>query len=126
MANENSPDILGHCETFLTTSVSDSQVSSDVFDLIRKNRSDIQDKTGSGIILYTRKALHCMHRQELEISKIESIWVTITLPNSKPVVICTIHRLPGSSSGLIDLLEENINDTENGSRSHSYHKNTPI
>ena len=57
MTHEHSPDIFGIYETFLTSSVSDAQMAVDGFDLIRKDRSDTQNKAGGGVILYYRKSI---------------------------------------------------------------------
>ena len=49
MAKDKCPDILGVCETFLSSSVSDDQLALDGFDLLRKDRCDVQDKSGGGV-----------------------------------------------------------------------------
>ena len=49
MAHEHSPDIFGMCETFFTSSVSDDLMTVDGFDLMRKDRSDTQNKAGEGV-----------------------------------------------------------------------------
>ena len=71
MANDNSPDIIELCETILTNSASDNQVHAEGFDAIRKDRSDVQDKSGCGVILFTRNSFR--RRPELETSYIETI-----------------------------------------------------
>ena len=58
IANQSCPDVIGLCETFLTCSISDDQIAIDGFDFIRKDRSDILNKTGGGIILYFRTSLN--------------------------------------------------------------------
>ena len=52
--------------------------------------------------------IHCKHRPEFELSKLETIWAEITLPNSKPFLICTAYRPPNATSSWIDLLEEEL------------------
>ena len=74
---ENSPDILGICETFLDPTVNDTQLYINDYDFIRKDRHETQDKSGGGLILYHRKSLKCFRRKEFEISKIETIWCEI-------------------------------------------------
>ena len=108
MAHDNCPDIFGMCETFLTSSVSDNQIAIDGFDLIRKDRSDTQNKSGGGVILYYRKSVNCKRRCELEVSNIETLWTEISLPNSKPFLVCTVYRPPCSNSEWIDLFEEEL------------------
>ena len=73
MANDNCPDIFGMCETFLVSSVSDNQIAIDGFDLIRKDRSDTQNKSAGGVLLYNCKSVNCKRRYELEVSKIETL-----------------------------------------------------
>ena len=108
MAHDSCPDIFGMCETFLTNSVSDNQIAIDGFDLIRKDRSDTQNKSGGGVLLYYRKSVNCKRRYELEVSKIETLWAEISLPNSKPFLVCTVYRPPSSNSEWIDLFEEEL------------------
>ena len=108
MAHDNCPDIFGMCETFLTSSVSDNQIAIDGFDLIRKDRSDTQNKSGGGVLLYYRKSVNCKRIYELEVSKIETLWAELSLPNSKPFLVCTVYRPPSSNSEWIDLFEEEL------------------
>ena len=88
MARDKCPDIFGMCETFLTASISDDQIAIDDFDILRKDRSDTQNKVGGGVILYTRKSINYRRRHEIETSNIETLWAEITLPNAKPFLIC--------------------------------------
>ena len=39
--------------------------------------------------LVLRNSINCKRRAGFEISNIETIWSEITLPNSKPFLICT-------------------------------------
>ena len=54
MASDKCPDILRLCETFLEPSVSDGQVLLDGYDLIRKDKSELQNKSVGGLNLYFR------------------------------------------------------------------------
>ena len=108
MAHEHSPDIFGMCKTFVTSSVSDDQMAVDGFDLMRKDRSDTQNKAGGGVILYYRKSINCKRKCNIEISYIETLWAEITLPNAKLFLICSVYRPPSSTSDWIDLFEEEL------------------
>lgn len=108
MTSDKSPDIVGLCETFLTDSISENQLYIDDFDIIRKDRSNIEDKSGGGVMLYTRKSLCCKRRSEFETNQIESIWAEIAVRNSKSFLICSVYRPPNSPSGWIDKFEEEI------------------
>ena len=106
MAYENSPDIFGACETFLDPDISDNQLAVSGYDFLRKDRASIQNKGGGGVLLYFRNTLTCTRRSELEISKIETIWAEVELPNAKPLLICTVYHPPNVRNKWIDLFEE--------------------
>ena len=108
MATERCPDILGVCETFLEPNISDSQVIIDGYSILRKDRSDTQNKSGGGLVLYHRNTLNCRRRPELEASNIETLWSELTLPNSRPFLICTVYRPPSAKSEWIELFEKEL------------------
>ena len=110
MAHDKCPDIFGICETFLTASISDDQIAIDDFDILRKDRSDTQNKVGGGVILYTctRKSINCRRRHEIDTSNIETLWAGITIPNAKPLLTCIAYRPPCTNSEWIDLFEEEL------------------
>ena len=93
MANNKCADILGLCESFLDQNIMDQQVAIEGYGFIRKDRMDTQNKTGGGLILYFRNSIKSKRRHEYEISKIETIWAEIELPNTKPFLVCSIYRL---------------------------------
>ena len=107
MTHNQCPDILV-CETFLTNSVSDEQFKLEGFDLIRKDRSETQNKTGGGIMLYFRKSINCTRRCKIEASNIETLWVEISVPNVKPFFICTVYRPLSSNSKWVDQFEKEL------------------
>ena len=108
MSSENGPDILGLCETFLNENIACNELTINGFEYLRKDRSVTIDKSGGGLILYFRNNINCKHRPEFEISKIETIWTEISLPNSKPFLLCTTYRPPDAKSNWIDLFEEEL------------------
>ena len=99
---------MGLCETFLGSNITDSQVAVDGFEFIRKDRMDTQNRLGGGLILYFRESLKFRRRPEYEISKIQTIWAEIELPNSKPFLVCSVYRPPNAHSEWIDLFEEEL------------------
>ena len=108
MATEECPNLLGLCETFLDPYVSDGQVALDGYNFIRKDRVEVLNKYGGGLIMYFRESLNVKRRPETEISNLETIWAEITLPNAKPFLVCSVYRPPDSLSNWIDLFEEEL------------------
>ena len=92
LVNEKGPDIFGACETFLDVNVSDGQIAKNGFEFLRKDRCVTVDKNGGGVILYFRNILTCKRRNELEVSKLETLWAEVVLPNAKPFLLCTLYR----------------------------------
>ena len=72
-----------------------------------KNAHEQQDQQSNKNQI-NKNNIHCKHRPELELSKLETIWAEITLPNFKPFLICTAYRSPNARSSWIDLLEEEL------------------
>ncbi|MCG8048030.1 MAG: reverse transcriptase domain-containing protein, partial [Candidatus Thiodiazotropha endolucinida] len=115
MANEKCPDILGLCETFLEPNVPDNQVVIEGYDFVRKDRAVVQNKSGGGVILYLKKSLRYKRRPDLEVSNIETIWVEVELPNTKPFLLCTAYRPPSAHCDWIDLFEEELSIAQTSS-----------
>ena len=66
MASDNSPGILDLCETFLQKNNPDSQISINGFNVLRKDRSDTQEKHGGGLLLHSRQSLNIKRRTDIE------------------------------------------------------------
>ena len=108
MASDNSPDILGLCETVLQKNNPDSQISINGFNVLRKDRSDTREKYGGGLLLYSRQSLNIKRRTDIEISNIETLWAEVCLPTAKPFLICTVYRPPSAYSEWTDLFEAEL------------------
>ena len=108
LANSRGPDILGLCETFLDSNIADGQITIGRYEFLRKDRCDTINKAGGGVLLYYRNSLNCKRKTELEISNIETLWLEITLPNSKPFLVCTVYRPPNANTDWIDLFEDEL------------------
>ena len=85
-------DILCLCETFLNDSFSSSELSIENYKIFRKDRLT----HGGGLIVYVNDDLPCIQRHDLEISSVESIWLEVKQPNSKPVLLSYVYRPPSS------------------------------
>ena len=75
----------------------------DGYNILRKDKVEVLNKSGGGLIMYFRELLNVKRRPEIVIPNLETIWAEITLPNAKPVA-----RPPDSLSNWIDLFEEEL------------------
>ena len=55
--------------------------------------------------MYFRSSINCQRKNEIEISKLETLWTEISFTNSKPFLLCSLYRPPNASSDWIDLFE---------------------
>ena len=96
---------MGLCETFLQKNNPDSQISINGFNVLRKDRSDTQEKHFGSLLLYSIQSLNIKRRTDIEISNIETLWAEVCLPNAKSFLICTVYRPPSAYSEWTDLFE---------------------
>ena len=104
LSEKRSVDILGICETFLNNEVPDELITADGFNFERKDR---KGKSGGGILVYVSQLLNYKRRTDLE-GEIETIWLEISLPHSKPILYCSAYRPPSAPVAWIDLFTKQI------------------
>ncbi|VDI61719.1 Hypothetical predicted protein [Mytilus galloprovincialis] len=100
--------ILGLCETFLNPELGDNLIEVNGYDTIRKDRHETQDKTGGGVLVYINNLMAYERRKDLEIGNVESIWLQINFPSTKPILLCSVYRPPDMKVDWIDAFELEI------------------
>ena len=104
-------DILALSETWLTTDISDDEINIPGYLIARKDRSNSSKLRGGGVMFYVRENIHFTLRADLTPSDSEYIWIEITQPKCKPLLVASIYKPPDSSvSHLINSLNRNFND----------------
>ena len=63
--------------------------------------------TWGGVCIFLRQDLTCNPRPDLGLDDLESIWLEIILPKTKPFLLSTCYR-PPNHSGFYDYLENNL------------------
>ena len=63
---------------------------------------------GGGLLLYINNTFQYKRRFDFETENIESVWIELKLPKSKPIYICSVYRSPGSLIEWIDNFEKEI------------------
>ena len=102
---KRSVDVLGICETFLKDDIDDNQLMIDGFSIERRDR---KEKGGGGVLVYISNNLPFERRRDLETSGIESLWIQINLPHSKPILFRSLYRPPNSLSEWFNRFEHEI------------------
>ena len=108
LSHKKCPDIIGLCESFLDKRHPNSLISIDAFDFILKDHTDVQNKSGDGLLLYYWHSINLRRRTDLEVSQIEITWVEVMLTNSKPFLFCSVCRPQNACATWIVLFHEEL------------------
>jgi hypothetical protein len=94
----NNPlDILAINESKINESISDDEISVSGFHLIRKDRN----RHGGGVLMYIRETIPFRERNDLQTAcSLEMLCVKISRPCSRPFLVTTWYRTPGSDTCL--------------------------
>lgn len=97
------PDILALSETWLDSSVLDSELALAEYSLYRKDRN----RHGGGIAMYLKSSLSSYPITKLNTSQskssLESLWIAISSPTlPSQVAVCVCYRPPSSTTNAID------------------------
>ena len=89
-------------------------------------RPDRNDRPGGGVIVYVRDTLSCKRRVDLEVLRVEGVWLELT-SKSKRILVGGFYRPPNSSLEYFNLLKKSIdracctNITKMFCDQHDYH-----
>ena len=93
---ENNIDIIGITETWMTKSISDSEMNIEGYTLIRQDRDDSVKQRGGGVAMYIRNDIDFSRREEIYDKDFpESVWCSINY-NSESTLIGVCYRAPDS------------------------------
>ena len=99
-------DLVSFSETWLDKSVSSQDLLFPTFHPPeRKDR--LSDRYG-GVILYVKDTLTYTRRYDLELNRLECIWIQIKLHNKNNVLYGVFYRPPSSDSVYNSLVEDSI------------------
>ncbi len=108
LLNQNNIDVLCLTETWLNDSVCDNEVFIDGYNLCRLDR--IFDMEHGGILCYVKDGIVFKERCDLHNDDIEALWIEITLPHTKPLLLGTVYRQPDSKADYLDKLDHIFQD----------------
>jgi len=106
LVSQYNPHIIGITETWLDSSIKDSEIHLDNYTIFRNDRSV---SCGGGVLLYIDKSLSCSPCQRLEtVNFNESLWCLISLPANNTLLVGLVYRSPSSNesnnSKLLDII----------------------
>ena len=103
LAAKAKPATLSLSETWLDETVTDSEVAIPGYSIIRKD----QNRHGRGVCLYIRNDLSFNIRNDLQTMSIESVWIDILLPKTRPILVGSVYR-PPNQQDFLDEFEQQL------------------
>lgn len=99
-------DILAFSESWLNNSVSSDDLMLPSYSC--PERKDRICDTHGGVILYVRENLHYKRRYDLELNRVECIWIELILENNKHVLFGLFYRPPNADAYYNCNIEDSI------------------
>ena len=114
---DNPIDVLALNETWLDSSIPDSDLYISGYEIIRRDRGFLgaDGKPYGGVCFYVRSSVNFALRADLSINELENLCIEIRKSNSKPFLIVSWYRPPDSTVDKFDLFETLVGrlDAEN-------------
>lgn len=101
IANKTNAAILSISETWLDESVTDQEVHIENYSVLRSDRN----RNGGGVCMYIRDDLAFSILQDVKTEDMESIFIELLLPKTKPIVVGSCYR-PPKQAIFLDLLQQ--------------------
>ena len=105
----NSYHVITLSETWLDSSVDDTEINIPGFVIERKDRN----RHGGGVAIYIKDDIKYVRRYEVEKENNESIWVEIQQIHQKPIVIGSLYRPQTEGVDYFDVLSEIVDGVIN-------------
>ncbi|XP_051950049.1 uncharacterized protein LOC127620831 [Xyrauchen texanus] len=90
LASTSKAAVIAVSETWLDGSIQDVEVELTGYSIYRHDRS----RNGGGVCLFIRNDLTYNPRTDLHEKGLESAWIELLLPKTKPIIICVCYRPP--------------------------------
>ena len=91
--------IIALSETWLDDSVTDAEICIEGYSVLRRDRN----RHGGGVCLYIKNEIAFNPRSDLNSDQIETVWVDLLLPKSKPITVGSCYRPPDDNNFLSNL-----------------------
>ena len=100
-------------ETWLDSTVNDSEVKIPGFNVIRRDRN----RHGGGVAMYIRDSIAFNPRPDLAVDGLEATWIELLLPRTKGILVCALYR-PPADNGFLSKLELSLSKIDPGTEFH--------
>ena len=106
LAQRAKANVIAITETWLDSSITDSEVMIPGYNIVRKDRSTL----GGGVCLYVKDTLAYNTRTDLSDDQFEAIWINLLSKKTKPILIGCVYR-PPHQHDFVEKLDETLAKT---------------
>ena len=99
---QNHIDILCITESWLDCNIGNNEIQIDGYNICRLDRIH---KGHGGILYYIKDGIVFKEKSDLQNTDVESLWIELNLPFSKPILLGTVYRPPDSKAEYNDKLD---------------------
>ena len=107
IARNSNAAVIGVSETWLDSTVMDSEIKIDNYVLSRGGRN----RNGGGVCANVRADIAFKTRLDLRCDDLQSVWIELLLPKTKPILTGVVYR-PPNQMNFYDLLENVISSCD--------------
>ena len=99
-------DILTFSETWLNNTIDSVDLAIPGFHTVERRDRGVDGH--GGVCVYVKSSLNFKRRLDLELNDLECLWVEVTLPKRKHVLLGTFYRPPNSNQLYSDMISQSI------------------
>ena len=99
-------DVIALTETWLSSAISSDDIHLENYH--SPERNDRLDDPHGGVAVYIKDTLSYTRRHDLEINRLECVWVELKLLNNKNILVGVFYRPPSSNALYSSLINDSI------------------
>ena len=105
-----------HNRNMVEDTMIDSELYIDGYSIFRKDRKQVRDSKGDGVLLYVRDCFNAYYATELNDFQNESLWIRIQMSQTRSMLVGVCYKSPTAKDEEVKSMYEAI---EKASSCHS-------
>ncbi|KAG1684579.1 hypothetical protein GQR58_009384 [Nymphon striatum] len=105
LIDQEKPHIILGSESKLDSSIENTEIFHNEYEIFRKDRID--NNPGGGVFIAVHNTIIAIHQPQLDCEA-ESIWIKIESANQKPLYLASFYRPPGNNVDPLDAIEKSL------------------
>ena len=92
--NEKKIDLIAITESWLEDTMIDSELNIAGYTIFRKDRKQVRDSRGGGVLMYVRDCFNAYYATELNDLQNESLWIRIQMSQTRFMLVGVCYKSP--------------------------------